>query len=592
MSEPQTPADEPAVEYDRRLERAQGEQATAARWYVRLARLRSVIVGLLILVAVLADKEKAVTKVVLLGVPALVVEALIHRKRKAALAWRRAELAAAYYRRRLANLQDSWAGTGDSGARYQEEDHPCAADLDLFGTGSLYERLCTAATAGGKDTLAAWLLEPASTEEVRQRQEAVAELSRRLDLRVGLTLLPADVALGELDVELASWARENSQSGSRMSRKLILLLTALTPVALIGAFLGAGILPLFMALLVQWGLTTALRREIEPLLQVFQRREPGLRALAALLACLETEKFTASRLRRHQDTPARMRYPASSQLRRLARLSAALPLATCLGWRPQLALAVASWRRTFGAELHRRLALLGETEALIALATYAYENPQDPFPDLVEEGALFEAERLGHPLVPRARCVPNDVSLGAGSSLLIVSGSNMSGKSTLLRSVGINAVLALTGAPVRAARLRLSPLRVGATLRVQDSLVAGRSRFYAEVLRVRQLLDLARGPVRLLFLLDELFAGTGSPDRRAGAEAVARQLLDRGAVGLITTHDLAVTELADRLSLRALNVHFEDQIEGTTLAFDYRLRPGVARGSNGLALLRAVGIDV
>src|SRR5581483_9395362 len=128
----------------------------------------------------------------LLGVPALVVEALIHRKRKAALAWRRAELAAAYYRRRLANLQDSWAGTGDSGARYQEEDHPCAADLDLFGTGSLYERLCTAATAGGKDTLAAWLLEPASTEEVRQRQEAVAELSRRLDLRVGLTLLPAD----------------------------------------------------------------------------------------------------------------------------------------------------------------------------------------------------------------------------------------------------------------------------------------------------------------------------------------------------------------------------------------------------------------
>jgi DNA mismatch repair ATPase MutS len=176
--------------------------------------------------------------------------------------------------------------------------------------------------------------------------------------------------------------------------------------------------------------------------------------------------------------------------------------------------------------------------------------------------------------------------------LLVVSGSNMSGKSTLLRTVGVNAVLALAGAPVRARRLRLAPLVVGATLRVEDSLQEGRSRFYAEVLRVRQLLELARGPVPLLFLLDELFSGTNSDDRRVGAEAVVRRLLDAGAVGLVTTHDLALTGIAERLAPRSANVHFEDRFEGGVMTFDYRMRPGVVQSSNGLALMRAVGIEV
>jgi DNA mismatch repair ATPase MutS len=176
--------------------------------------------------------------------------------------------------------------------------------------------------------------------------------------------------------------------------------------------------------------------------------------------------------------------------------------------------------------------------------------------------------------------------------LLIVSGSNMSGKSTLLRSVGINAVLALAGGPVRARRLRLSALAVGATLRIQDSLQAGRSRFFAEVLRVRQLLDLAGAKPPLLFLLDELFGGTNSGDRRRGAEAVLRQLLQAGAIGLVTTHDLALTELAGSLAPQAANVHFADRYEGGKLLFDHQMRPGVVPNGNGLALMRAVGIEL
>ena len=188
--------------------------------------------------------------------------------------------------------------------------------------------------------------------------------------------------------------------------------------------------------------------------------------------------------------------------------------------------------------------------------------------------------------------VRNDVRLGAPTRVLIVSGSNMSGKSTLLRTVGINAVLAQMGAPVRATSLRLSPLRVGATLRVQDSLREGRSRFYAEITRVRELADIARGPVPLLFLLDELFHGTNSHDRLAGATGVLRDLIAQGAIGLVTTHDMALAAMADSLDGAAANVHFEDWFDGGEMRFDYRMKPGPVTRSNALALMRAVGLDV
>jgi DNA mismatch repair ATPase MutS len=168
----------------------------------------------------------------------------------------------------------------------------------------------------------------------------------------------------------------------------------------------------------------------------------------------------------------------------------------------------------------------------------------------------------------------------------------MSGKSTLLRTIGINAVLAQAGAPVRARELRLSPLAVGASIRIQDSLQEGKSRFYAEITRVRQIMDLASGRPRLVFLLDEIFHGTNSADRRVGAEAVVRALVDRGAIGLVTSHDLAIAQIADDLAPLAANVHFEDHLEGDRIAFDYRMKAGPVRKSNALALMRAVGLDV
>jgi DNA mismatch repair ATPase MutS len=176
--------------------------------------------------------------------------------------------------------------------------------------------------------------------------------------------------------------------------------------------------------------------------------------------------------------------------------------------------------------------------------------------------------------------------------VIVVSGSNMSGKSTLLRSVGLNVVLALAGGPVRAARLVVSPLVLGATLRIEDSLPAGHSRFYAEILRLREIVESARGPIPLLFLLDEILHGTNSHDRRIGAEGIVTALVKLGAIGLVTTHDLALTELPRSLGSIAANAHFEDRLENGRMVFDYTMRPGVVEHSNALALMRAVGLDV
>jgi DNA mismatch repair ATPase MutS len=227
---------------------------------------------------------------------------------------------------------------------------------------------------------------------------------------------------------------------------------------------------------------------------------------------------------------------------------------------------------------------------LQSIAGYSFERPEDPFPEFTDGPAAFDATGLGHPLLSSETRVRNDVSITAPARVLLVSGSNMSGKSTLLRSVGMNTVLAMAGAPVCATHLKLTPLQVGASIRVNDSLSEGSSRFYAEITRLRQLFEPSSLP--LLFLLDELLQGTNSTDRRIGAQGVLRALLARGAIGLVSTHDLALNDGAE-LSTGALrNVHFQDELVGGKLSFDFKLHDGVVTKSNGIELMRAIGLDV
>jgi DNA mismatch repair ATPase MutS len=241
------------------------------------------------------------------------------------------------------------------------------------------------------------------------------------------------------------------------------------------------------------------------------------------------------------------------------------------------------------------MAIAGEMEALISLGTYAYEHASDVFPEVVDakgEQAFFDAAELGHPLIAAAQCVRNSLRLDAKTRVLLVSGSNMSGKSTLLRTVGINAVLAMAGAPVRASALRMAPLAIGTRIRSADSLQEGRSNFYTEILHIKRVFELVGKEKALLFLFDELLDGTNSHDRKIGAEKLLRTLVEAGAIGMVTTHDLALTEIGAAIGDVVQNVHFEDQVEQGKMKFDYRLRDGVVTKSNAIELMRIVGLEV
>jgi hypothetical protein len=526
------------------------------------------------------------------------------------------ERSAAFYASGLDRL-DAKPGAAADGSRFADDAHPYAADLDLFGPGSLFERLTACRTRVGEDTLAAWLKGPAAPAEVKARQEAVADLRPRLDLREAVAVAGSDVPAADYQ-PLAAWGILRGEPKSPWKRSAVEVLGWANVLAWVGwLVVGTTAVPVIVAGIASFAVALPLVSWARGVLGPLESVERDLSLLAAVLGRLEREGFSATRLRELQAGMTAGGLKASTQIEELRKLMAwwsarhngiFFPIALLRMWDIRFAFLLEDWRQRSGPAVGRWLRLLGEAEALSSLAGYAYMNPGDGFPDVVEEGptapslelgpartAHLAAIGLGHPLIPLGRCVPNDATLDglAGPLVLLISGSNMSGKSTFLRAVGVNVVLALAGGVVRARRLTLTPLCVGATMRVQDSLQAGVSRFYAEVTKVRVLLDLATDRHRppLLFLLDELFAGTNSADRVAGAEGVVRALLAAGAVGFVTTHDLSLAALADRLP-GGSNVHFCDGFAGGELRFDYTMRPGIVPHGNGLALMRAVGLEV
>lgn len=509
--------------------------------------------------------------------------------------------AVAYYERGLKRIGDVWAGSGETGERFAAPHHPFAEDLDLFGRGSLFELLSTARTRAGEETLASWLLHPATIEEIRARQEAVAELRPRLDLREDLALLAAEVRTGVDAGMLTAWGSAPPVHFSKALR-LAAPIIGIASLAAVIAWLALGWAMAALAALVVEGIFFFLVQErVGHVIAAVEGPSRDLKLFSETLARIERERFSSPRLKELRAALDTGGHPPSEQIARLSRMVEILdstrniifaPLALILLIPAQLAFAIERWRQVSGRAVGDWLAAVGEFEALSSFAGYSAEHPADPFPEMVKDGPCFIGEGLAHPLIPSARAVANDVALDERQSALIVSGSNMSGKSTLLRTVGINAVLAQAGAPVRARRLRLSPLTLGASIHILDSLQEGSSRFYAEITRLRQIVDLAKGERPLLFLLDEILSGTNSHDRRIGASSVVKGLVERGAIGLLTTHDLALTEIAEELGGRAVNVHFEDHLEGGKMTFDYRMQPGVVRKSNAIELMRAVGLDV
>ena len=591
------------ADYRARLTARRAELARRERHDVLLSRLRLAIVGA-VLVAFLWWRT-ALGWWYLVPVGAFFVAAAFHARLIGAR--QRASYAVAFYERGLARLAGSWVGHGDTGESVRPASHPYADDLDVFGRGGLFELLATTRTREGSGTLARWLLHPAPPDEVRARQEAVRELTPLTDLRERLAVL-GDGQDADIHADLVrEWATAPRRLPGGWTRLLLAALAAAV-VAIPAWWAVAGEVSTvtaraFVAVLAVEGLLAAwFGSRVRATIHHAATSARDLELVAALLQAIEQQPFTSDRLRGLQADLGGSEHPASAEISRLGQLIALLEsrsnimfalLAALLAWGTQLGFAIEAWRARAGSHVPRWLETLGEFEALAALATFAAEHPDYTFPELLPAPARIDAEALAHPLLPPT-AVANDVALGGDAPhLLVVSGSNMSGKSTLLRALGVNVVLAQAGAPVRAVRLGLSPLAVGASIRVLDSLQDGKSRFYAEITKLKAIVDMTRverGAV--LFLLDEVLAGTNSHDRRLGADGVLTGLVDLGAIGLATTHDLALGEIANRLSPAAANVHFEDVFDNGVLSFDYRLRPGLVRTSNALALMRSVGLEV
>jgi hypothetical protein len=511
----------------------------------------------------------------------------------------RAQRAVAFYRAGLGRIADQWRGSRRTGERFDVQHHLYGADLDLFGPNSLYELLCGARTQMGEDTLARWLLAPADIDAIRERHESIADLRKRVDLHEDLAVggEPARIALRP--EMLVAWA----QAPNRLNRGWIrwtapLLAVLAVATGAVWAFWGIRF-PLFAVVLIEIALSYFLRNLVHEAISAVETAYEDLKGLSQLLSRIEREPFDAPPLRALVQKLSSHTLSPSSTFSKLAtivnfvearRNPILAPFLLLLMYPLQTALAAEHWRAEHGKVIESWLQVLGEIEALVSLAQYAYEHPEDPFPEFIAGAAAFSAADLGHPLIPAAARVCNDVDIGGATRVLLVSGSNMSGKSTLLRTVGINTVLAMAGAPVRAKRLRLTALQVGASIRIDDSLHEGSSRFYAEITRLRQLFEPARLP--LLFLLDELLQGTNSADRRIGAQGVIRALIARGAIGLVTTHDLALTEFPGLGAGSLLNVHFQDDLVNGRLKFDFKLHAGIVTKSNGIELMRSIGLDV
>jgi hypothetical protein len=590
----------PKAEYEKRLQQRRSSVGSLDRWHHRIGNARLILFIAAVILAWLAFKARSISPWwILIPLCSFIGLALLHGRVLQNLQTLRR--AVEFYRRGLARLDERWEGEGEPGDRFRDSSHPYSEDLDLFGKGSLFELLCSARTHGGEQTLASWLKSPTGIAEIRARQGAVHELRSSLMLREDLAGMGTDLRAEVNPDTLVQWGEGPARFRSNFVRIAAAVLTFLTLVAL-GSWIATDPHLWFsLAVLIELLFIYFQRHTVGPIVASAEKAGRDLDLLASVLARLESENFKSSYLKSLRAILDREGKPPSRLIGQLNRLIVLLdskrnklfaPIALVLLWEIQFAFLIEDWRRKNGHAISAWLSAVAELEALSSLAGYAYEHPNDPFPEISERSPCFQGRELGHPLLPESKCVRNDVDLTDGVQALVVSGSNMSGKSTLLRTVGINAVLALAGAPVRAKSLVLSPLAMGASIRVMDSLQAGTSRFYAEITRLRKLVALADGPIPLMFLLDELLHGTNSHDRRLGAEAVIKGLVQRGSIGLLTTHDLALAHIAEVLAPRAVNVHFEDHIENGHIVFDYHLLPGIVKKSNALELMRSIGLEV
>jgi hypothetical protein len=492
------------------------------------------------------------------------------------------------------------------GKRFEKADHENASDLDLFGEHSLFRALSRAETSVGEETLASYLLRAAPAAEVERRQEAAKELlltpvfledlavfARRAESR-GRAEEPLAV-WGEAPAELPLPGVNNGAPPSRAT--LILAARILVPLTIALFFAKsylAGVAPLL--------------RHADRMVTFVSSRESPLGRFRKVFELIEAQERLESPLlsRVVKTLTSGGQEGALAASREIAKLERIVGFAdlrhnaivhmvvnAVFLYDVWVALALERWRHRAGKRTRKWLAAVGECEALASIATYAGENPDFAWPVVSDGAPGLSAEGLGHPLIAREKRVVNDASLSQGGErAMLITGSNMSGKSTYLRSIGLCAVMAGAGLPVCAKSAAVSTMKTWTSMRIGDALDRGMSHFYAELVRLKAIVASAQAGDAVLFLLDEILHGTNSHERSIGARGVVLDLVRRGAVGGVSTHDFALVAIADERGGRVKKVHFSDSMEDGKMVFDYRLKPGVVESTNAIRLMRHLGIDV
>ena len=510
----------------------------------------------------------------------------------------------------LARITGRFAELAENGARFADPAHPYTSDLDVFGQNSLFQRVSVAHTRVGQEKLAAFFNQPSPSATVRERQTAVRALAPLLDLRQRIEAL----ALGVVDPTskskepptpepLLRWAEEKPQLKHWLH---VVWAARILPFFTVGGmvawstfhhswlfFTVPGLLSMF-ALSLANAITSRVFHAVSETQGAFLR-------YGTLLGELESLDVDAPLIRAAQARLTQSGKKPSQEMRRFERVVGFFELKhngmiypvvnLFLLWDVHCVLALEAWQESAGRYVREWLDVVGEAEALSSLAGLCHDEPEFCFPEL-SRTACFRATELGHLLIDRKVRVSNSVELAEAGTALLVTGSNMSGKSTMLRSMGLANVLAFAGGPVCAKQLVLAELSLVTSIRMSDSLASGVSHFYAEINKLKAVLDATAGPKPVFFLLDEILHGTNSLERQIGARWVIGELIKRGALGAVSTHDMGLAELSPELMKRVTLIHFRETVKDNEMSFDYKAHPGPVQAGNALRLMRRIGLAV
>lgn len=490
-----------------------------------------------------------------------------------------------------------------TGEEYIERDHPYSYDLDIFGKASLFQYICRTTSKPAADLLAEYLSAPASVEEILLRQGAAADLQKMTDWRQELmTLGYSNAGAGNSPQPLLNWLDTDNLFVNRRALQVavwILTLAALTAIALVITGFPAAILaPVFTINFIFYFLHN---KKIAALHSSVSRSSDLLMVYSSTVKLIEENRFSAAKLNGLQAVFAGAR-PASSIIRRLSALVnrldsrlnvlVSIPLNLFFFTDIHFCLALEKWKNENSEKIPKWFAAMAEFEVLSSLGTMAFNNPEWVMPKISEEFFILMAEKMGHPLIPSDRRISNDFETSGGGRTILVTGSNMSGKSTFLRTCGINTVLALAGAPVCASSFTVSNVKIHSSMRISDSLEENISSFYAELRRLNSIIKEAETNPKVFLLLDEILRGTNSNDRFTGSVALIKQLTGYGTVAMVATHDLKLAELSEEMPGKIDNYHFDVKISGEELFFDYKLTPGICTSMNASILMKKMGIKV